>query len=81
MKRVSAVQARPRAWFTKGRGVEGATKIRDSVITKVPLRRASTAADVANLVCYPATSASCNITGEVVRMDAGAQSNCVRDST
>jgi 3-oxoacyl-[acyl-carrier protein] reductase len=59
-------------WFTKGRGVEGAAKVRDSVIAKVPLKRASTAEDVAGLVCFLATQASSNMTGEVVRMDAGA---------
>ena len=59
-------------WFTKGRGVEGAAKIRDSVVAKVPLKRASTAEDVAQLVCFLATPASSNMTGEVVRMDAGA---------
>jgi 3-oxoacyl-[acyl-carrier protein] reductase len=58
-------------WFTKGRGVEGAAKVRDAVIAKVPLKRASTAEDVANLVCFLATQASGNMTGEVVRMDAG----------
>src|ERR1700753_1553607 len=59
-------------WFTKGRGVEGAAKVRDAVVAKVPLKRASTAEDVANLVCFLATQASSNMTGEVVRMDAGA---------
>src|SRR6204780_5523144 len=59
-------------WFTKGRGVEGAAKIRDSVVAKVPLKRASTAEDVANVVCFLATPASSNMTGEIVRMDAGA---------
>ena len=59
-------------WFTKGRGVEGAAKVRDAVIAKVPLKRASTAEDVASLVCFLATRASGNMTGEVVRMDAGA---------
>jgi NAD(P)-dependent dehydrogenase (short-subunit alcohol dehydrogenase family) len=59
-------------WFTKGRGVEGAAKVRDSVVAKVPLKRASTAEDVAELVCFLATSKSGNMTGEVVRMDAGA---------
>lgn len=59
-------------WFTKGRGVEGAAKVRDSVIAKVPLKRASTAEDVAGLVCFLATPQSSNMTGEVVRMDAGA---------
>src|SRR6266581_573716 len=28
-------------WFTKGRGADGAAKVRDSVIAKVPLKRAS----------------------------------------
>ena len=59
-------------WFTKGRGVDGAAKVRDSVVAKVPLKRASTAEDVANLVCFLATAASGNMTGEIVRMDAGA---------
>ena len=59
-------------WFTKGRGVEGAAKVRDAVVSKVPLKRASTADDVANLVCFLATAASGNMTGEIVRMDAGA---------
>src|SRR6204780_968873 len=59
-------------WFTKGRGVEGAAKIRDSVVAKVPLKRASTAEDVAGVVCFLATPASSNMTGEIVRMDAGA---------
>src|SRR5271167_16771 len=58
-------------WFTKGRGVEGAAKIRDAVVSKVPLKRASTAEDVAGVVCFLATSQSGNMTGEVVRMDAG----------
>jgi 3-oxoacyl-[acyl-carrier protein] reductase len=59
-------------WFTKGRGVEGAAKVRDAVIAKVPLKRASTAQDVANLVYFLATPQSSNITGEVMRIDAGA---------
>jgi 3-oxoacyl-[acyl-carrier protein] reductase len=59
-------------WFTKGRGVEGAAKVRDTVMAKAPLKVASTAEDVAGLVCFLATSQSGNMTGEVVRMDAGA---------
>jgi 3-oxoacyl-[acyl-carrier protein] reductase len=59
-------------WFTKGRGVEAAAKVRDAVIAKVPLKRASTAEDVASLVCFLATPPSSNVTGEVIRMDAGA---------
>ena len=58
-------------WFTKGRGVEGAAKIRDAVVTKVPLKRASTAEDVANVVCFLALPQSGNMTGEIVRIDAG----------
>jgi NAD(P)-dependent dehydrogenase (short-subunit alcohol dehydrogenase family) len=58
-------------WFTKGRGVEGAAKVRDTVVAKVPLKRASTAEEVAQLVCFLATPASSNMTGEIVRMDAG----------
>ena len=59
-------------WFTKGRGVEGAAKVRDAVVAKVPLKRASTAQDVANLVYFLATPQSSNMTGEVMRIDAGA---------
>lgn len=59
-------------WFTKGRGVEAAAKVRDAVIAKVPLKRASTAEDVASLVCFLATPPSGNVTGEVIRIDAGA---------
>ncbi len=59
-------------WFTKARGVEAAAKVRDTVTAKVPLKRASTADDVAALVCFLATTASGNITGEVIRLDAGA---------
>jgi NAD(P)-dependent dehydrogenase (short-subunit alcohol dehydrogenase family) len=58
-------------WFTKGRGVEGAAKVRDAVVAKVPLKRASTAEDVANVVCFLATAQSSNMTGEIVRVDAG----------
>src|ERR1700721_966740 len=59
-------------WFTKGRGEEGAKQVRDSVVAKVPLKVASSADDIAALVCFLATPASSNMTGEVVRMDAGA---------
>ena len=65
-------------WFTKGRGVDGAAKVRDSVVSKVPLKRASTAEDVAGLVCFLATPASSNMTGEIVRMDAGAHPHRVK---
>ncbi|MBV9559815.1 MAG: SDR family oxidoreductase [Bradyrhizobium sp.] len=58
-------------WFTKGRGEAGAKLVRDSVVAKVPLKVASTAEDIAQLVCFLATPLSGNMTGEVVRMDAG----------
>lgn len=58
-------------WFTKGRGEAGAKLVRDSVVAKVPLKVASSAEDIAALVCFLATPASSNMTGELVRMDAG----------
>jgi NAD(P)-dependent dehydrogenase (short-subunit alcohol dehydrogenase family) len=58
-------------WFTKGRGVEGAKQVRDMVTAKVPLKVASTAEDVATLVAFLATPQSSNMTGELVRLDAG----------
>ncbi|MFK4583591.1 3-oxoacyl-[acyl-carrier protein] reductase [Bradyrhizobium ottawaense] len=47
-------------WFTKGRGEAGAKQVRDSVVAKVPLRVASTAEDIAQLVCFLAMPASSN---------------------
>jgi NAD(P)-dependent dehydrogenase (short-subunit alcohol dehydrogenase family) len=58
-------------WFTKGRGEAGAKQVRDMVVGKVPLKVASTAEDVAAVVCFLATPASSNMTGELVRIDAG----------
>ena len=58
-------------WFTKGRGAAAAAQVRESVIAKVALKRASTADDIAQLVCFLATPPSGNMTGEVVRMAAG----------
>jgi len=58
-------------WFTKGRGAAGAKQVRDSVIARAPLKLASTAEDIAALVCFLATPSSSNMTGEVVRMDVG----------
>jgi 3-oxoacyl-[acyl-carrier protein] reductase len=58
-------------WFTKGRGVAGAAQVRDMVLSKVPLKIASSAEDIAALVCFLATPQSSNMTGELVRMDAG----------
>jgi len=58
-------------WFEKGRGAEAAKQVRDMVKSKVPLKVASTADDVAALVCFFASPQSRNMTGEVVRIDAG----------
>jgi 3-oxoacyl-[acyl-carrier protein] reductase len=58
-------------WFTKGRGAEAAAKVRDAVIARVPLRLASSAEDIAKLICFLATEPSGHMTGELVRMDAG----------
>ena len=59
-------------WFSKGRGAEGAARVRDGVIAKVPLKRASSAEDIAEVICFLATARSSHMTGEIVRMDAGA---------
>jgi 3-oxoacyl-[acyl-carrier protein] reductase len=56
---------------TKGRGEAGAKAVRDAVVAKVPLKVASTAEDIAQLVCFLASPAASNMTGEFVRMDAG----------
>jgi 3-oxoacyl-[acyl-carrier protein] reductase len=58
-------------WFTKGRGEAAAKQVRDGVVARVPLKVASSAEDIAQLVCFLAGPASANMTGEVVRMDAG----------
>jgi 3-oxoacyl-[acyl-carrier protein] reductase len=58
-------------WFTKGRGEAQAKQVRDAVIARVPLKVASSAEDIAQLVCFLASPASSHMTGEVVRMDAG----------
>jgi NAD(P)-dependent dehydrogenase (short-subunit alcohol dehydrogenase family) len=59
------------AWFTKGRGEAGAKQVRDTVIARVPLKLASSAEDIAQLVCFLASPASGSMTGECVRIDAG----------
>lgn len=58
-------------WFEKGRGAAAAAQLRDSVVAKGPLKLASTAQDIAALICFLATPPSSNMTGELVRMDAG----------
>jgi NAD(P)-dependent dehydrogenase (short-subunit alcohol dehydrogenase family) len=59
-------------WFTKGRGAEAARMVRDMVTQKSPLKIAASADDIAELVCFLASPASRTLTGEVMRIDAGA---------
>ncbi len=58
-------------WFTKGRGAEAAKKVRDNVVARTPLKLASSADDISNLIVFLATPPSAHMTGELVRMDAG----------
>lgn len=58
-------------WFTKGRGAEAAKQVRDFITAKVPLKVASSADDIAALVCFLASPQSAHMSGEMVRMDAG----------
>ena len=58
-------------WFTKGRGEAVAKQVRDSVVAKGPLKLASTAEDIAQLICFLAQPASGSMTGEIVQIDAG----------
>ncbi len=58
-------------WFTKGRGEAAAKQVREMVVAKVPLKLASSAEDIAQLVCFLATPTSGHMSGECVRMDAG----------
>lgn len=58
-------------WFTKECGEVRARQVRDAVFANVPLKIVSTAEDIAGLVHFLASSASSNMTGECVRMDAG----------
>jgi 3-oxoacyl-[acyl-carrier protein] reductase len=58
-------------WFEKGRGVDGASRVREAVKQKVALHVASGPQDIAGLVCFLAGPQSGHMTGELVRMDAG----------
>ncbi len=58
-------------WFTKGRGAAGAKQVRDMIEARVPLKAASSAEDIANVVCFLAGAQSSHMTGEMVRVDAG----------
>ncbi|WP_207888856.1 SDR family oxidoreductase, partial [Pseudomonas sp. 100_A] len=55
----------------KGRGELKARQVRDAVAARAPLKIASSAEDVAQLVCFLASPLSSNMTGECVRADAG----------
>lgn len=59
-------------WFTKGRGADAANKVREMVTAKSPLKIASSADDIAELVCFLASPESRSVTGEIMRIDAGA---------
>ena len=48
-----------------------AKQVRDMVISRVPLKSASSADDIAQVVCFLALPQSGQMTGEFVRMDAG----------
>jgi NAD(P)-dependent dehydrogenase (short-subunit alcohol dehydrogenase family) len=58
-------------WFGKGIGEAAAERVRANAAANSPLKVASSADDIAQLVCFLAMPASSNMTGEVVRMDAG----------
>lgn len=58
-------------WFEKGRGAAAAQQVRNAVTAKVPLKIASSAADIAELVVFLATPPSGSMSGELVRIDAG----------
>ena len=58
-------------WFEKGVGAERQKQFREQVQQRVTLKVASTAKDIAELVCFLARPQSGHMTGEIVRMDAG----------
>lgn len=58
-------------WHAKGCGEARAKEIRDAMAAKASLKIVSTAEDIAQVVYFLATSASSNMTGECLRMDAG----------
>ena len=58
-------------WFEKGRGAQGARRVREAIKKNVALRVASTPRDLSGLVCFLAGPQSGHMTGELVRTDAG----------
>jgi 3-oxoacyl-[acyl-carrier protein] reductase len=60
-------------WWVKGAGQQGADRLREVVKEGVPLRVASTAKDIAEVVTFLAGPASRHMTGSIVPVDAGFQ--------
>jgi 3-oxoacyl-[acyl-carrier protein] reductase len=58
-------------WWSKGIGQEGTDKLRETIRNMVPLRVASTAEYVAEVVMFLASPLSRNMTGELAVADAG----------
>ncbi|MGY4327453.1 3-oxoacyl-[acyl-carrier protein] reductase [Bradyrhizobium sp. LB7.2] len=58
-------------WHTKGCGEARAREVRNAMAAKTPLKIISGAEDIARIVCFLASSASSNMTGECLRVDAG----------
>jgi 3-oxoacyl-[acyl-carrier protein] reductase len=58
-------------WWPKRIGQEATDKLRETICGIVPLRVASTAEDVAEVVMFLASPASRNMVGELVVADAG----------
>jgi NAD(P)-dependent dehydrogenase (short-subunit alcohol dehydrogenase family) len=58
-------------WFVQGVGEENTAKIRAAVASRVPLRAASTAEDIADSVVFLCGPDSRHVTGETLLVDAG----------
>ena len=58
-------------WWVTGLGQEAADRLREVVKGGVPLRMASTAEDIAEVVTFLAGPASRHMTGSIVPVDAG----------
>lgn len=58
-------------WHTVGHGEEVADTLREKARESVALKIASTPEDIAELVVFMASTKSYNMTGEIIRIDAG----------
>ena len=67
-------------WFTKGRGEAGAKAVRDAVVAKVPLKVASTADDIAQLVYFLALAGIEQHDRRICAHGCGHASGAVRPS-